>query len=81
MGRTAPSASNSQEIELYVVLPADAYIYDAGAHRLLPVAEGDYRFMSGRGSAVIAPLNIFYVADTCKYDLGPSQPDPSIGYP
>jgi hypothetical protein len=80
-GRTAPSASNSQEIDLYVALPGGVYIYEADSHRLLPVAEGDFRARSGRRSAATAPLNIFYVADTARYDLGPSQPDHAIGDP
>jgi len=80
-GRTAPSASNSQEIDLYVALPAGVYIYDAAEHRLLPVAAGNYRARSGRRSAATAPLNIFYIADLSKYDLGPSQPDRQIGDP
>jgi nitroreductase len=80
-GRTAPSASNSQEIDLYVVLPAGVYIYEAEKHQLSPVAGGDYRARSGRENAVTAPLNIFYIADTSRYDLGPSQPDHSIGDP
>ena len=33
-GRTAPSASNSQEIDLYVAMPEGVYIYDAVPHRL-----------------------------------------------
>lgn len=37
--------------------------------------------MSGRGSAAIAPVNIFYIADLLHYDLGPDQPDPHIGDP
>jgi hypothetical protein len=78
-GRTAPSASNSQEIDLYVALKDGVYVYDASGHKLLPVAEGDSRARSGRRNAAIAPLNIFYVADTSRYDLGPSQPDRSIG--
>lgn len=80
-GRTAPSASNSQEIDLYVALPGGVYIYEAVDHRLLPVAKGDFRVRSGRRSAATAPLNIFYIADLSRYDLGPSQPDRSIGDP
>jgi len=78
-GRTAPSASNSQEIDLYVALPAGVYVYEAIQHQLLPVAEGDFRMRSGRRSAATAPVNIFYVVDRSRYDLGPSQPDRAIG--
>jgi nitroreductase len=80
-GRTAPSASNSQEIDLYVVFPNKVYIYEATKHSLIPVAEGDFRARSGRRGAATAPLNIFYIVDTSKYDLGPTQPDRSIGDP
>jgi hypothetical protein len=80
-GRTAPSASNSQEIDLYIALPAGVYVYDAVGHQLVPVAEGDFRARSGRGKAVTAPLNIFYIADLSRYDLGPEQPDRKIGDP
>jgi hypothetical protein len=80
-GRTAPSASNSQEIDLYVALSGGVYLYEATNHQLLPVAEGDFRARSGRGNAVIAPMNIFYVADLSRYDLGPNQPDRKIGDP
>ena len=78
-GRTAPSASNTQEIDLYVALPGGVYIYEATEHILLPVAAGDFRARSGRRSATTAPLNIFYIADLNRYDLGPSQPDREIG--
>jgi hypothetical protein len=79
-GRTAPSASNSQEIDLYVALPGGVYIYDALNNKLLPIAEGDFRFRSGRrGGSATAPLNIFYIADLSRYDLGPTQPDRAIG--
>jgi len=36
--RTAPSASNMQEIEIYVLLPTGAYVYDAAKHHLRQVA-------------------------------------------
>ena len=45
-GRTAASASNSQEIDLYVVLPEGVYLYEAGSNRLAPVAAGDFRARS-----------------------------------
>jgi hypothetical protein len=80
-GRTAPSASNSQEIDLYVALPGGVYVYEAAGHQLLPVAEGDFRARSGRGKAATAPLNIFFIADLSRYDLGPTQPDRKIGDP
>ena len=80
-GRTAPSASNSQEIDLYVALPEGVYLYEADSHHLLPVAQGDFRARSGGRNATTAPINIFYIADLSRYDLGPSQPDREIGDP
>ena len=78
-GRTAPSASNSQEIDLYVALPEAVYLYEASTHSLKPVAAGDFRARSGRRAARIAPVNIFYVVDLTRYDQGPNQPDRRIG--
>ncbi len=80
-GRTAPSASNSQEIDLYVALKDGLYLYEAIPHQLTPISEGDFRIMSVGGSSATAPVNIFYVADLSRYDLGPDQPDPGIGDP
>jgi len=80
-GRTAPSASNSQEIDLYVAFPNRVYTYEATKHSLILVAEGDFRARSGRRGAANAPVNIFYIVDESKYDLGPTQPDRSIGDP
>jgi hypothetical protein len=79
-GRTAASASNSQEIDLYVVLPDGVYLYEAGPHRLTPVATGDYRARSWWDSAETAYLNIFFVADLARYTRK-GQPDPHIGNP
>ena len=84
-GRTAPSASNSQEIDLYVALKDGLYVYEAVPHQLTPIAAGDFSMMSGQGGASRltqhTPVNIFYVVDLERYDLGPDQPDPSIGDP
>lgn len=84
-GRTAPSASNSQEIDLYVTLRDGLYLYEAIPHQLTPISAGDFRMLScSRRAASLTsntPVNIFYVADLSRYDLGPNQPDPSIGDP
>jgi nitroreductase len=80
-GRTAASASNSQEIDLYVALPEGVYVYEAAPHRLAPVVAGDFRRRAGRGAAASAPVNIFYVVDLARYDTGPTQPDRKIGDP
>ena len=48
-GRTAPSASNSQEIDLYVALSEGVYIYEAVPHQLIPVVAGDYRQWNRHG--------------------------------
>jgi nitroreductase len=65
-GRTAASASNSQEIDLYVALQGGAYLYEALAHRLAPVAAGDLRGLgmnSRQGVGSKAPVQLIYVAD------------------
>ena len=80
-GRTAPSASNSQEIDLYVARPEGVYLYEPVGHRLVPVVPGDFRARSGRRSARGAPVNIFYIVDVTRYDRGPGQPDRNIGDP
>jgi nitroreductase len=80
-GRTAASASNSQEIDLYVALAEGVYRYEAVAHQLTPVVAGDFRARAGRGAAAAAPVNLFFVADLTRYDTGPGQPDRNIGNP
>lgn len=72
-GRTAASASNSQEIDLYIALPEGVYLYDSAAHRLTGVVAGDFRRRSGRRAAARAPVNIFYVVDIAKYARAPFQ--------
>jgi hypothetical protein len=81
-GRTAASASNSQEIDLYVAMTEGVYLYEAVPHRLTPVVAGDFRGRSRRRrSASQAPVSIFYVVDRTRYNLGSGQPDRSIGDP
>ena len=41
--RTAPSAMNAQDVDIYVFLKDGGYKYDAASHSLLPIVAGDYR--------------------------------------
>lgn len=62
-GRTAPSALNAQEVEVFVALPQGAYRYDAGTHALQLVAGQDLRRVTGYQDFVDeAPLDLVYVA-------------------
>jgi SagB-type dehydrogenase family enzyme len=69
-GRTAASASNSQEIDVYLSLKKGIYQYDASHHTLIPVVAGDFRSLAiGEGQASFgdkAPVRLIYVADINK---------------
>ena len=66
-GRTAASASNSQEINLYVTMQEGTYLYDAAKYRLLPVLAVDLRtYAIGVGQTGFgdkAPVRLIFVAD------------------
>ena len=71
-GRTAPSAIDAQEIDVYVALPTGAYLYDAKKHALQLVAGGDLRRITGYQDFVDeAPLDLVYVADQRRMRLVP----------
>jgi SagB-type dehydrogenase family enzyme len=62
--RTAPSAQNWQEVDVYVVMANGTYVYDARAHALAPVVADDHRALTGRQSfAKDAPVTLVFVAD------------------
>ena len=63
LGRTAPSAMNKQEVELYVVLAQGVYVYDAEANLLRPIVGGDLRAKMGAPPAGQAAVTLVYVAD------------------
>ena len=72
-GRTAPSALNAQEIDLFVALPSGAYRYDAAAHELRLVAASDLRRVTGYQDFVDeAPMDLVYVADHARMRLVPA---------
>lgn len=62
--RTAPSAMNRQEIDIYVATADGLYLYDAKANTLQPVLTNDVRAATGMQPFVKdAPVNLVYVAD------------------
>jgi nitroreductase len=79
--RTAPSASNRQEVDVYVVLPEGAYVYDAKANALNPVAPGDLRAATGTPTQAFpatAALNLVYVADMAKAGRPATDPQQQL---
>jgi nitroreductase len=65
--RTAPSAVNWQEIDIYVALADGLYLYDARGNALQPVLAEDVRAATGIQPFVKeAPVNLIYVADYDK---------------
>lgn len=66
-GRTAPTAKNMQEIDLYVVKAEGAYLYNANTNMLMPVLTGDIRESTGKQPFVKdAPVNLIFTADLSK---------------
>jgi nitroreductase len=66
-GRTAPSANNSQDMDIYVATADGLFLYDAKANLLKPVLAEDIRALTGRQPFVKeAPVNLIYVSDLAK---------------
>ncbi len=85
-GRTAGSASNSQEIRVYVAMEEGTYLYEPESHKLSPVAREDIRALAiGAGqekAGANAPVRLVYVADIDKFKTAgfdePGLHDPEI---
>ena len=62
--RTAPSARDWREIDIYVATAEAVYRYDNQKHLLLPVHSGDLRAATGvQDFVATAPVNLVYIAD------------------
>ena len=62
--RTAPSATNCQDIRLYVILKTGVYRYEERSHQLLKVSDDDLRWhITNQNMLKDAPLGLVYVAD------------------
>ncbi len=72
--RTAPSAMNRQQIDVYVALPEGLFLYEAKGHVLKPVINQDIRALTGKQSFVAeAPVTLIYVADYKKMGNIPDE--------
>jgi nitroreductase len=73
-GRTAPSAWNQQEIDIYVFTQDGFFFFDAKPHRLLPLLSGDRRAWTGADEfARAAPLTLVFVADLVKAEKSEAE--------
>lgn len=70
--RTAPSAMNAQEIDIYALLPEAVYVYDAKVNQLTPVSTQDLRPKT-QGFMRDAPVHLVFVADYAKFRTIPQS--------
>ncbi|KPK83714.1 MAG: dehydrogenase [Bacteroides sp. SM23_62_1] len=70
--RTAPSAMNAQDIDIYVLMKSAVYLYDAKQNLLEHVVDGDHRMLiAGRQVAVAkAPVICLLVSDISRFRAG-----------
>jgi len=84
-GRTAATASNSQEIDLYVALQEGTYLYEAIQHRLIPIVAGDLRALAiGTGQSSWgdkAPVRLIYIVDINKLANTSGYQEPGLQDP
>ena len=72
--RTAPTASNRQEIDVYVAIEEGLFLYDFKGHQLAPVLQEDIRKSAGIQPFVqAAPVVLIFVADEARMKDSPSD--------
>jgi nitroreductase len=73
--RTAPSAMNAQDVDIYVFMQEGVYFYDAIKNVLNPVVAGDQRpIVAGRQEVVAkAPVILLLVSDISRFKF-PDEP-------
>ncbi|MGA9048678.1 MAG: nitroreductase family protein [Dehalococcoidia bacterium] len=69
--RTAPSAMNAQDVDIYALLSDGTYIYDAKENQIRSVLAQDIRSKIGNKEPLMdAPVQLVYVADYAKFRTG-----------
>jgi SagB-type dehydrogenase family enzyme len=67
--RTAPSAMNAQDIDIYIFMEEGVYLYNAGSQTLEPVVSGDQRLLvAGRQTEFAkAAVILLMVSDISRF--------------
>ena len=67
--RTAPTARNDQDIDLYAIMEEGVYIYDAKINELKPVVSGDFRSIVADNQIAMkeAPIFLLIVSDISRF--------------
>ncbi len=65
--RTAASAMNAQDIDIFAFMEEGIYFYDARQHALNPVVTGNYMDLPGKTDA---PVNLVLVSDISRFRSG-----------
>lgn len=70
--KTAPTAMNSQDVDIYVVMMQGSYLYDAKNHKLVLVDVADNRAMvaGAQKNFANAPLFCVMVSDISRFTRG-----------
>lgn len=72
--RTAPSAVDRKEIDIYVATADGLYLFEADSNSLKLIMSGDIRALTGRQDFVKeAPANLVYVADFSRMGTSPKE--------
>jgi SagB-type dehydrogenase family enzyme len=79
--RTAPTARDWREIDVYVTLPQGLYRFDPSAHRLVPLVARDLRALTGKQDFVAAaPVTLVFVADFARMKDAAPADKPTYAY-
>jgi len=65
--RTASSALNAQDVDIYVIMENGVYLYNATKRVLDPVVAGDYRSTVGKTDA---PVTLVLISDVTRFRFG-----------
>jgi hypothetical protein len=67
--RTAATARDNQDIDVYAIMEDGAYFYDAKNNELTPVAQGDYRDLIADKQVSVkdAPVSLLVVSDISRF--------------
>ncbi len=70
--RTAPSAMNAQDIDVYVFKKTAVYLYNAKQHALVKISNGDYRALIAGSQKFVAdaPVICLLVSDISRFRNG-----------